>query len=802
MTSNLQETQKGFRRETALVAGICVFLVLVVLAVFGQTAWFGFLNYDDNQYIYENPIVQKGLSLQGCVWASTYSEIGHWHPMTWLTHMADCQVYGLWAGGHHITNVVLHATASVLLFLVLRTMTGALWRSAFVAAVFAVHPLRAESVAWISERKDVLSGVFFMLTLWAYVRYVRQPTRWRYAAMAALFVLGLVSKNMLVTLPFVLLLLDWWPLGRMRRSEDAQDGQESSHVPFWGLVKEKIPLLLFSAGSCLATASVSEKLAEAERVPGLARMGNAVVTYIIYMRQMVFPAGLAAPYPYPHSGPPIWSVCAALALLVAITIVVVVSRRQRPYLLTGWLWYLGMLVPAIGIIQISYYSHADRYTYLPEIGLAMAGTWLVADMSASWKHRRVTLGILTTAVMSALMVCGYVQTSYWADGEIWWPHTLACTSSNCIAYLDWGDLLRARGKLDEAAARYREALAIQPHKVEILNNLGNVLAMKGQQADALAQYQKALAERPDFADTRVNLGNLLMNTNLDEAIAEYRKALELAPDKVEIRNNLGKALGMKGDDAGAIDQYRKILALEPKYANAHFNLGNRLLKVGRYEEAAGQYREALTLQPNDAEARNKLGKALLLKGDFESAMTCFEKTMPLSSDLARSLLILGNYFLQNADWPTAIACYRQSLKISPRSADACANLGTALCKKGDYREAIDAWRKSLEINPDNILVLNNLAHFLADAPEVSLRDGAKAVVLAKKADQLSGGGNPVVLETLAVAYEQAGSVQQAAETARRAMELALAQNNRPLAATLKKEIIHYETNAPAPSGAR
>jgi tetratricopeptide (TPR) repeat protein len=500
--------------------------------------------------------------------------------------------------------------------------------------------------------------------------------------------------------------------------------------------------------------------------------------------------------------PPIWSVCAALALLAAITAVVVVSRHQRPYLLMGWLWYLGMLVPAIGIIQISYYSHADRYTYLPEIGLAVAVTWAVADLSVRWKHRRIMLGILTTAVMSALMVCGYVQTSYWADGEVWWPHTLACTSSNSIAYLDWGDLLHARGKLDEAAARYREALAIQPHSVEIINNLGNVLAMKGQQADALAQYQKALAERPDFADTRVNLGNLLMNTNLDAAIAEYRKALDLAPDKVEIRNNLGKALGMKGDDAGAIDQYQRILAIEPKYANAHFNLGNRLLKVGRYEEAAGQYREALTLQPNDSEARTKLGKALLLKGDFESAMTCFEKTMPLSGDLAQSLLILGNYFLQNADWPTAIACYRQSLKISPRSADACGNLGTALCRKGDYGEAIDAWKRSLEINPDNILVLNNLAHFLAAAPDVSLRDGAKAVVLATKADQLSGGANPVVLETLAAAYEQAGSVKQAAETARRALDLALAQNNRALATTLKKEIILYETNAPAPSGAR
>jgi tetratricopeptide (TPR) repeat protein len=802
MYNNLQHGEGERDPQSSQVIGVCVFLVLAVLVVFGQTAGFGFVNYDDNKYIYENTVVRKGLTWPGVVWASTYSEIGHWHPLTWLTHMADCQVYGLRAGGHHMTNVALHATAAVLLFLVLRTMTGAVWRSGIVAAVFAVHPLRAESVAWISERKDVLSGVFFMLTLWAYVRYVRQPTRWRYGAMAALFALGLLAKNMLVTLPFVLLLLDWWPLGRMRRSENGREGLECSGLPFWKLVKEKIPLLLLSVGSCVATASVSEKMREVDRIPAPTRIGNAVVSYVVYLRQMVFPAGLATSYPYPNNGLPMWKVCAALVALVAVTAMVVACRQKRPFLLVGWLWYLGMLLPAIGIIQISYYARADRYTYLPEIGLAVAATWAVADLSARWKHRQIALGTLMGAVISLLMVCGYIQTSYWKDSEVLWRHTLSCNPDNLTAHLDLADLFRLNGRMDEAAAEYREALAVRPDSAETLNDLGNILAMKGQDTPAMELYQKAITVHPDFVDTYANVGNLLMHSNVDEAIAQYRKGLAIAPDTVNILNDLGKALAAKGDNAAAIAQYQKVLAIEPTYANAHFNLGNRLLKVGRFEEAAAQFRKALELQPNDAEARIKLGKALLLKGDFVGGVASFEHTMPLNPELLPNLFILGNYFLVHNDWETAIACYRQALKMNPRSADACASLGTAFFKKGDYKQTIEFWQQALALNPAKSDLQNNLAHLLATAPDASLRDGPKAIALATEANRLSGGGKPEILQTLAAAYAQAGSYKEAAETARRALELALTQNQGALAAILKREITLYETNAPPPTQPR
>jgi tetratricopeptide (TPR) repeat protein len=799
---------------------VCVFLALAVLAVFGQTARFGFVNYDDNKYIYENEVVQKGLTWQGVRWALTYSEIGHWHPLTWLTHMADCQFYGLRAGGHHATNVALHLLTTLLLFLVLRQMTGRLWRSAFVAAVFAIHPLRAESVAWIAERKDVLSGMFFMLTLLAYVHYVRQPSIWRYLLLALSFALGLLSKNMLVTLPFVLLLLDWWPLGRMEgqtvlvlfpdwwklaqmRRQRPGGAVTVSRLPsrlpgfpFWVLVKEKIPLLALSAGSCVATALVAEKLGDVDRVSLLPRLGNAVVSYAIYLRQMVFPVGLAAPYPYPHSGPPIWEICVALVVLAVVTVVVFVWRQKRPFLLVGWLWYLGMLVPAIGIVQISYYSHADRYTYLPEIGLAIAGTWAVTSLSAKWQNRRTVLRALMIAVIGALAICAHTQTSYWKDGESLWTHTLACTSNNFVAHLDLADLLRLEGKLDEATAQYRLASDISPDNVETINDLGIILGMKGQDAAAIAQFQKALAIRPGYADTYVNLGNVLMHVNLDEAIADYRKALAITPDKAEILNNLGKALGMKGDDAAAIAQYQRVLEIQPGYANAHFNLANRLLKVGRLEEAAAQYQQALEIQPNDAEARNKLGKTLLLKGDFDGAMSCFEKTTTLSPDPFSRWLNVGSGFLQQDDWQTAIVCFHQALKINPRSAEAYANLGMACFKKGGAKEAIDSWQQALSINPDQVNVQISLARLLATTPDTKLRDGPKAIALATQANQLSKGGNPVILQTLAVIYAQAGNYGEAASTARRALELALAQNQDALAAALQKEIKLYETNTP------
>ena len=576
---------------------VCLVLAAITFAVFGQTAGFSFVNYDDDKYVYENLVVAKGLTLKGALWALIYGGIGHWHPLTWLTHMADCQAYGLWAGGHHLTNVALHAVAAVLLFLALREMTGNLWRCAFVAAVFAIHPLRVESVAWIAERKDVLSGVFFMLTLWAYGRYARQPSRGRYVAVALWYGLGLLCKDMLMTLPFVLLLLDWWPLDRM--TLDGADGGKVGAARlvalFGGLVREKIPLFLLSVGSCLASFLVPEKVLDSDRLPFLERMGNAVVSYGVYLWQMVFPAGLAIPYLNAANGQPLWKVGAAFVLLAVISISVVACRKERPYLLVGWLWYLGMLVPAIGFVQISYYAHADRYTYLPGIGLVLAGTWAVGDWSAGWQHRRAVLGGLMAAVIGVLMVCAWKQTAYWKNSEILWTHMLACTTDNYVAH----------------------------------NGLGKVLLEKGNVQEAITHFQKALAINPDDAKAHNNLGAALrQEERLDEAITQYQNALQINPDYVDAHNNLGSALRQKGRVDEAITQYREALQINPDYADAHYNLGNAFLQKGNAGEAIAQFQQALEVKPTQPAALNNL--AWLLAACPEASLRNGAKAVELA----------------------------------------------------------------------------------------------------------------------------------------------------------------------------
>jgi Tfp pilus assembly protein PilF len=567
-------TAAGVRRQNFVV---CLFLVAIIWAVFGQARHFEFVNYDDRENVYENPVVEKGLSMQGVGWAFTHAQVANWVPLTTLSHMLDCQMFGLDAGGHHLVNVLWHAANALLLFLVLRQMTGSLWRSAFVAAVFAVHPLRAESVAWVSERKDVLSGFFFLLTIGAYVRNVRRPSRAGYVVTVLLFALGLTAKSMVATLPFVLLLLDYWPLKRFDNWRE-----------FLRLLPEKIPLFALAMGACVATSLVPDMqiiLTNAHHLPFFERLGNALVSYVVYVRQMVFPSGLATPYPIVPNGQPPWKVCLAFVVLAAVSAAMLAWRKKRPYLLTGWLWYLGMLVPVIGIIQISPdAAHADRYTYLPEIGLAVAGIWAAEDWSAEWKHRRLVLGGLMTAVIAALAVCAHIQTSYWKDGESLWTRALACTSSNSVAHNNMGLAFAKNGEVEKAIGQFRQALEIHPDDGEVRYNLGVCFFVKG---------------------------------DLDEAVTQYRKALETAPDNAQIHNNLGTALFAKGFEDEAIVQFHKSVEIQPGYADAHYNLGNALLKHGKLDEAIEQYRKTLEINPDYEQARYNLEGALFLKGDIK-----------------------------------------------------------------------------------------------------------------------------------------------------------------------------------------
>lgn len=517
-----------------MTACVCICLALLTWGVFAQTLRYDFVNYDDPSYVYQNTRITSGFSLSNIVWAFTHVHSGNWHPLTTITHMLDCQLYGLKAGWHHFTNVLLHTIAVVLLFLALQRMTGAIWQSACVAAMFGIHPLHVESVAWIAERKDVLSAVFFMLTLLAYFHYARAPSTRRYLIVALGVALGLMSKPMLVTLPFVLLLLDYWPLGRIT-------GQKSDATrQLLQVVIEKIPLIVLSAVSSVVTFLAQRgAIGWTEQLPIMARLSNAVVTYVVYIGQMLWPAKLAVFYPHPENHLSMWVIFLAMLVLVGLTAAAFILRKRAPYLITGWLWYLGMLVPVIGLVQVGWQGHADRYTYLPQIGLYIAVTWAIGDLTVSWRFQRMVLGAAGAFLLGVLSWRAWLQTSYWRDSETLFTHALAVTSNNDVA----------------------------------LNNLGIIFLDKGQLDEAISKLQAAIALRPDNGPAHDNLAKaLLQKGQLAEAMVHYRKFLEIEPENVEARNTLGTALIQKGRVSEAIAQWQEALAIQPNNGNAASNL--------------------------------------------------------------------------------------------------------------------------------------------------------------------------------------------------------------------------------------
>ena len=514
--------------ERWLVAGICAGLVGLVWFVFEQTIKFPFVNFDDPEYVYEVPEINAGLTLHGIKWAFTHWPATNWFPLKNISLMLDFQFYGFNPGAFHFTNVVLHAAAVVLLFLVLRQMTGSIWGSAFVTAIFAIHPLRAESVVWIEERKDVLSGLFFMLTLAAYLHYTRKPSIGRYLTMSILFACGLLSKPMLVTTPFILLLLDYWPLNRSQRSEVR--GQRSEFQTWLRLVAEKIPLLALSVSVAFLTAGgIAPAHSAADQLPFLTRIANAFVSYSIYIWQMIWPANLGVFYPYPQNGLPIWRCVIVAAILLAITVVILVLRKSRPYLLVGWFWYLSMLLPVIGIIQFNLQAHADRHTYLAQTGLCLIIAWGVVDLSATWRYRTQTVGVASIVAIAALAVTARAQASYWRDSETLWNHTIAVTKDNYFAHASLADLLMRRDRLAEAIAHSEEALRIRPGDADAQNNLGLALLQTGDAQRAAAHLEKALAIDPGHMNAEVNLAWILA-TAPDESTRNGARAVQLAED--------------------------------------------------------------------------------------------------------------------------------------------------------------------------------------------------------------------------------------------------------------------------------
>ena len=743
-----------FARHRKIIFGTCLFLAAIIWAVFGQTAQYGFVNYDDNSYVTDNPMVQKGVTLQGLRWSLTTVHSSNWHPLTWLSHMLDCQLYALNGGGHHLTNILLHTATAILLFLVLSEMTGFIWRSGFVATVFAIHPLRVESVAWVAERKDVLCGLFFMLTMAAYIRYIRRPRSFsRYLIVALALALALMSKPMAVTIPLVLLLLDYWPLNRLKNT--------GGHWIPWRLVVEKLPLLAVSGAACVATVYAQQEAASSP--PFLSRISNALVSYVVYLEQMFYPAKLAVLYPYPAYHIALWKSTGAAVLLLVISAATFAARHRQPWLLSGWLWYLGMLVPVIGILQVGSQAHADRYTYLPQIGLYLALTWMAADLMSDWRCRRLGLACLATAVVIPLFFCARRQVSCWHNSESLWTQALNCTTDNFVAHLKLGDVLAQQGSLDEAIVHYREALKIQPNDPEVRVSLGCSLQQQGKTDDAIVQFQQAVQIKPDDAPAHNDLGDLLAQQGkTDEAIIQFQQSLQFNPDYAQAHYNLANALLQQGKADEAITQFQQAIQIKPDYAEACYNLGNTFFRKGEVDTAIVQYQQALLIRPDYVNARYNLGYALLQNGRVDEA----------------------------------VAEFRKVLQLKPGHAEAHYSLADALVEKGSMAEAIAQFQQSLSFKPDFVAAQNDLAWELATSPVASVRNGRQAVELALRAEQLTGGTDLDIVGTLAAAYAEAGRFDDAIQSIQKAIDLAKTTGQPEQLTQLNSELELYRAGQP------
>ena len=649
---------------------LCWLLAAITFGVYVRVVWFDFVDYDDADYVFANAKVQAGLTWDGVHWAFTTGQSSNWHPITWLSHMLAVACFGPGAAGQHLINVLLHGLNSALLLAVLTRLTGALWRSAFVAGLFALHPLHVESVAWISERKDVLSTLFFLLMLWIYVRYVeasltRSPSRmWLYGASLALFALGLMSKPMLVTAPFVLLLLDYWPLGRMKLDSENRRLRILSR-----LLLEKVPFFAFSVASSVVTFLVQKKGGAVSTLVGLpvgARAANALVSYLRYVGKTVWPDDLAVLYPHPGHWPWGW-VVAATVFLLGITALAVWSRERVPALLVGWFWFVGTLVPVIGLVQVGIQSMADRYTYVPLIGVFMALTWSAVAVVERWRGFETPLVVMGASLLVICAVVTEKQIGYWRNSETLFRRAVAVTRKNYLAYNNLGFYFSKKGRMTEAMESYRLSLAANPNYEDARNNLGHALAEQKQYAEAIEQYRVALRLKPDQVEVHNNLGNALSETgNLDEAIAHYQFVLARKPDHADAHNNLGIALAMKGRVDEAIPHFQDAIRYKPGYASAHSNLGNAYAVKRQFTAAVAEYDAALKLAPRDAQAHNNLGNVLAELGRLDEA----------------------------------IANYREALNLKAENPEAHFNLGSALARLGRRTEAITHLDQALQLKPD------------------------------------------------------------------------------------------------------
>jgi tetratricopeptide (TPR) repeat protein len=723
--------RKSELRNDAL---FCVFIALCTLCVYSQVLTFDFITLDDPEYVTSNPRVRAGLSWQNLQWAFTHSSSAEWHPLTMLSHMADCQFFGTNAKGHHTTNLLLHLINVILLFGLLRSLTGTVWRSALVAVLFAIHPLNVETVAWISERKGLLSAFFGIICLWAFGRYAKSREGQQacnaftapgpdvrpkspsegdhsdkpdgkallnafkspdYLVSVLTLAAGLLCKPTLITWPFVMLLLDFWPLCRIKFG-----GFRATSQNFISLVVEKLPFFFLSLLSCVVAVLVGKSwgaLTTASQTPLSVRLANSAVAYCGYVRKLLWPENLSIDYLF-IADRPIWEVVAALSALLLITLLILTQWKSRPFLLAGWLWYLGTLVPVIGLVHFGNHFMADRYAYLTTIGLFIGVVWLAAELVSRFAFARLPIFMLSGTIAVAYAACTRHQLRYWANSETLFKHALTIDPKDFMAFSNLGFYYDTHGKVAEAEQCYREVLSLNPSSTFAIEKLATILVFQGNTEQAINMCQRALALDPGMADAHCTLG---------------------------------LALAKRGLRKEALDEYETAIRIRPDFAPAHYNMANILASQGKFLEAISHYKESLVWDPDSPDAHNNLAYLLARDGKLD----------------------------------TAAEEFLTALKLKPRMWQAEFGLADVFKRQARFSEAIQSYRKVLSTRPDLPEALCNLAWIEATTTNASLRNGPDALALSKRACGLTGDKNPNCLRARAVAYAETGDFKEAIDSA-------------------------------------
>jgi protein O-mannosyl-transferase len=813
------------QKKGVKLALICLGLAALTAFAYWPVRHHQFILFDDDLYITDNYEVQQGLTLEGATWAFSTIEGGNWHPLTWLSHMLDVELFGLKSGPHHLVNLFFHLANTLLLVLLLRKMTGALWRSAFVAALFALHPLHVESVAWIAERKDVLSAFFFFLTLWFYVRYVLSETKnsklklLNYFLALLFLALGLMSKPMLVTLPCLLLLLDFWPLNRLKLSSPF----EIRNLKF--VLLEKLPFLGLAIASsvlaCIAQRS-SGAMLTLEQLALPHRIGNAAVALVSYLGKMVWPRDLAVLYPLQVL--PGWKIVGAFVLLLAISAAALRLAARRPYFLIGWLWFLGMLVPVIGLVHVGNQAMADRYTYLPMIGIFAALAWGAFDLLRSARFRWALAGI----VLGFSLILTRAQVGYWRDGETLFRHTLGCTKENLFiqsslaaeliaqnrldeamvllketltesvnSLNNLGSALERQGKTNEAMQVYQRSVQLSPKNAEAQNNLGYMFLLRGNLDEAVPHFLTALESKPYFAEPHYNLGNLyFMQGKMDEALSHYQAAVKYRPAYVEAQSNLAATLLQLGQPGPALTHAQTAVRLNPDFAPAQNNCSEVLLRLGRYAEAESHSRKAVQLQPDSSTFQNVLGRALAGQKKWVEATAAFSRAVELEPEFAEVHFNFANTLWAQGRSSEAKVHYLSALQLQPAFPEAEMQLAMLFLREKNNSEAIFHLKKIVAQRPQWKEASNNLAWLLATSTDPKLRDATNALARALQTVRVSSPDDFSALDTLAAAYAGNNQFEQAQSTAVKALDSARRSGDTNSAAQIASRLELYRQSRP------